>query len=624
MSEFLPIQIRHLDKTIDPLIESNLLPVVVGNEITGFETRATELKNIFNYVNIENQNSSINSLNVSTSAVVQDFLNIGDVFSDTGNKLYVDGNVFISGSLSALSGVTFFSTNIAQTSSLFLSGASGVSLKVNQYFDYPIAQFFDGENISLHIDGNYAYAGNVGIKTTIPNEALTVFGNISSSSNIYSDYLFNNISYSNLVSAKQLSIEDSINLGTNNSSTLNFGNSTSNINFVGNLNLNTNVSAANTIIGNENSDIFVNGMLITKNISSSGNIFFNTNENEIYTTNIGNISSINNFIGTNVLSGISHIKGDVYLNPDEIGNTYINTNQNEGAIYLGNPANSTQVNSKLFTINSVLTSNFLYKDFTEFESLTTTLDDVFATSTVVLSSLIIDSINPSLTSFQYRILETVNAQTLNLETKIATYGSNQFITNLNGSIINLNSNSNMILNCVSGGSIDIGNATNLTNLNGSILQINNNNDGILKNTYINNQEDSGSLYLGNIGGETILNGETVYINADEPPLVPNDTYIGNLSSVTFIHNLNIIGGLSAGVSGFNISNINSNEIITDNLIINQNSIFSGNSTFTSHIDISSVRITPDVVTATTPITGTNSFLRIIVNGENKYIRLYEI
>lgn len=629
MSDFLPIEIRHLDETIDPLIENNLIPIVIGDEIDGFETRATKLKNLFDYVNTENQNSSINSLNVANSSVIAGFLNLGNVYSNTGNKLYVDGNVFISGSLSALSGVTFFSTNIAQTSSLYLSGASGVCLKVNQYFDYPIAQFFDGENIALHIDGNYSNAGYVGIKTTTPNEAFTVFGNISSSSNIYSDYLFNNISYSNLVSAKQLSIEDNISLGTNNFSTLNFGNSTSNLSFNGNININTNISGVDTTIGNVNSDVFVNGYLFTKNISSTGSVFINTDENNVFATNIGNINSTNTFLGTNVLSGFNYIDGDVYINSNKTGRTFINTEENEGNVVLGNPNNSTQINSKSFSINSILTSNLLTFDFTEYDALTSTMDSVFSSFTVVLSSLIVNGLNPSLTSFQYRVLEPVVGQTLNLENKIATFANNQFITNVNGFDINLNADSSLIVNTLSGGTINIGNPNVLTSLRGTFLQINNNNDGVDKNTFINNQQDSGNLYLGNDSGETVLNGRTVNINTNENLLTATDTFIGNTSSTTFIKNLNIVGGLTANVFEFNVSNINSNivnsnNIIVDNLQVDQNSTFSGNATFTSHIDISSVRITHDIVTTTTSMTATNSFLKVIVDGQNKYIRLYDL
>jgi hypothetical protein len=258
MSDFLPIEIRHLDQTVQPLISSNLFPVVIGDENEGFETRATTLKEIFNYVDFENQESSINTLNVVNSAIIQNFLNVGQIFENTGHKLYVDGNVLINGSLSALSGITSINTDVIKTSSMFLSGASGVLLKVEQTLDFPIAQFYDGTNISLHIDGESVRAGNVGIKTLTPNESLTVNGNISSNSIIYSPSSIIETASSNDLKTNYLYVNNFVNLGVNDYSLINFGNSSSNIDINGNITLNTLYSGVSTVIGNSDSDVFIN------------------------------------------------------------------------------------------------------------------------------------------------------------------------------------------------------------------------------------------------------------------------------------------------------------------------------------------------------------------------------
>jgi hypothetical protein len=55
MSEFLPIEIRHLDKTTLPLSSYDLIPIVVGSDDSGYETRATKLLDIKDYINVENQ-----------------------------------------------------------------------------------------------------------------------------------------------------------------------------------------------------------------------------------------------------------------------------------------------------------------------------------------------------------------------------------------------------------------------------------------------------------------------------------------------------------------------------------------------------------------------------------------
>jgi hypothetical protein len=56
-----------------------------------------------------------------------------------------------------------------------------------------IASFYDKtNNPSLFLDGTSARLGNVGVKTTVPNEALTVVGNISASGNLTVSTLYGN------------------------------------------------------------------------------------------------------------------------------------------------------------------------------------------------------------------------------------------------------------------------------------------------------------------------------------------------------------------------------------------------------------------------------------------------
>jgi hypothetical protein len=56
-----------------------------------------------------------------------------------------------------------------------------------------IASFYDkNNNPSLFLDGTSARLGNVGIKTNVPNEALTVVGNISATGNLNASTLYGN------------------------------------------------------------------------------------------------------------------------------------------------------------------------------------------------------------------------------------------------------------------------------------------------------------------------------------------------------------------------------------------------------------------------------------------------
>jgi hypothetical protein len=580
MSDFLPIEIRHLDQTVQPLLSSNLFPVVIGDENNGFETRATTIKEVFEYVNLENQDSFINTLNINNSAIIQNFLNVGQIYEDTGYKLYVDGDVLIGGALSALSGVTFFNTDIITTSSLYLTGGDGVVLKVEQPFNFPIAQFYDGDsttgNISLHIDGENIRAGNVGVKTVTPNEALTVFGNISSSGTIYSLNSIIDTFSSNNLETNSINVKDSLYLGTNDYSLMNLGNSSSNIDINGNVTINTIYSGVSTVIGNTESEVFINGYLFTKDISASGNIYINSDESEAFNISIGNPNSTNVILGTNLISAESFIDGETNINSVESYNTYINTGENTGVVYLGNNQNKTEINSNIFSVNSVLTSDFIYLNFTDYDSLTATIEDIFATTTVVASSLIENTLNPELTSFQYKILQNVEAQNINLTEEIVNLGNTDFLVNIKGSTINLNPDSVINISTLSGGNINLGGEQTSTKIEGVIVQINNENDGITKNTFINNEEFSGNLYLGNVENDSYLDGIGVYINTNENSLTANNTFIGNSSAITTIKNLNIVEGLTANVPEFIVSNVFAGNIVTDTLLVNQNATFDTN------------------------------------------------
>jgi hypothetical protein len=613
MSDFLPIEIRHLDQTVQPLLSSNLFPIVIGDENNGFETRATTLKEIFNYVDLENQDSSINTLNVGNSAIVQNFLNVGQIFRDTGYKLYVDGDVLINGSLSALSGVTFFKTNVSTASSMYLTGASGFSLKVEQPFNFPIAQFFDGSNISLHIDGEDIRAGNVGIKTLTPNESFTVNGNISSNSIIYSPFSIINSSSSNSLESNYLNINSFINLGVNDYSLINAGNSSSNININGNITLNTLYSGVSTVIGNSESDVFINGYLFTRDVSSSGNIYLNTNPTDLYNISIGNENSTNVIVGTNLISGVNYIDGEININSGGLDNTYINTNENKGVVYLGNSLNKTEINSNIFSVNSILTSDYIYVNFTDYSALTSSIEDIIFNNTVVVSALQVNSLNPQITSFQYKILENIEAQRINLSEDLLNLGNDGFLVNIKGSTLNLNSSNNININTLSGGNINFGGDQTSTKIEGVILQLNNQNDGVEKNTYINNEDFSGNLLLGNHENEVSINGKSVYINTDE--LSSINTFIGSNSSITTIKNLNVLNGLSAIVPAFLTSNIFSENISTQNLFVNQISA-SGDIHTDGKLKYKFSSSAP--INTTTP----NSWIDIEVNGSIFKMPLY--
>lgn len=720
MSEFLPIEIRHLDKTTLPLSSYDLIPIVIGSDDNGYETRATKLLQIKEYINSENQDFFIDTLNVNNSAVIQNYLNVGEIYSNTGNKLYVDGNVLISGSLSALSGITYFNTNISQSSSLFLSGGNGNVLTVKQEFNFPIAQFFDGNQISLHIDGRDATAANVGIKTDNPNESLTVSGNISSDNYIFSPNAnIERLSSNNLLTTN-LSIYGDSNIGYDYSTT-NIGTSSSLTKINGNVLINTDTNSVSTIIGNLSSDVYINGYMFTRDISSSGNIKINISDDDIYDFSLGNLRSTNNIIGTTNLSGNLYFDGNVVINSGDSDNTYINTSNNTGSLFLGNNLNKTEINSSIFSINTNLTSDFKYLNFIDYDSLIANINDINNTSTVVFLATSITTGNDSLTSVQYKTLENIETQKIDVNNLSISFGNTKLLNKIYGSNLYLESNDLINIKTLSGGYIDLGDNNSSSRITGVVAEINNENDGVIKNTYINNQENSGNVFIGNIQGITEINGSITNINTLSSG---SKTIIGHLSSEVSISNLMINGGLTANVNSFDVSNINADFLnvsdttsLNGDIFINGTLQCSGNSTFSNNvifnesikvgvvdfqstidldgnqiiktnsndtslkitqtgngnlllvenelndttpfiitsssdvgigtltpnnrltvagsisstdtiycnlIDLSSVKFTNEYYTATKNITSGNEFIKIIVNGNTKYLRLFDI
>jgi len=356
-------------------------------------------------------------------------------------------------------------------------------------------------------------------------------------------------------------------LGVNDYSLINLGNSSSNININGNITLNTLYSGVSTVIGNLESDVFINGYLFTRDVSSSGNIYLNTNPTDLYNISIGNENSTNVILGTNLISGSNYFDGEININSGGFDNTYINTNENTGVVYLGNSLNKTEINSNIFSVNSILTSDYIYVNFTDYSALTSSIEDIIFNNTVVVSALQVNSLNPQITSFQYKILENIEAQRINLSEDLLNLGNDGFLVNIKGSTLNLNFSNDIIINTLSGGNINFGGDQTSTKIEGVILQINNQNDGVQKNTYINNEDFSGNLLLGNHENEVSINGKSVYINTNE--LSSINTFIGSSSSVTTIKNLNILDSLSTNASEFFVSNVLSDNIITQNVFVNQ-------------------------------------------------------
>lgn len=561
MNEYLPIEIRYLDKTTDPLSSTDVLPIVVGSVFTGYETRKTAISDVLDYVNAQNQNLNLRTLSVFNSAYVANNLAIGNITPNLNTKLYVDGNVVISGSLSSLGTSTIFNTQQVTTSSLSLNAAGGVVLRVQQDFEHPIAQFFDGNNISMHIDGTSERPGYVGINTVTPNTHLTVSGNISARDNVYTQKLSSQHSYSKNLTADIFVVNDKTYIGVFKPGFTSIGNvSGGTLNLNGNVNVGTDsLSTTQVVLGSDLSDVYINGDLFVKNLSAHGNILINTLSGQTKVFTLGNAVAINNILGTNLLSGFNYLNGDTYINSLENGNTYINTNDSEGYLEIGNLTNELNIRSGRLSLNNVVTSEVFKLDFTNYDLLTSAMDEVFSTFSIVFSSLTVGSYLSSVSSFRYSVLQPINGLDIDLNDRTVRIGDKYTELNIDSNNFNLISTKTLTLCAEPGGTITIGSKEIAATIDSYDLNINNFENGVIKNTNISTENGSGNVYIGNSSGELQMTGET---KINTLTAFPASTVIGSLCSKVNIYNLNILGGLSADVPLFKASNIEVNNLTT--------------------------------------------------------------
>lgn len=105
---------------------------------------------------------------------------------DVTGYSFFDGDVEITGSLSANGYISRFDTYVVVTSSTYIENkGTDTALTVIQRGNVPVAHFYDDGNSALFIDGTPSAPGYVGINTATPNERLTIVGNISG----YSDHI---------------------------------------------------------------------------------------------------------------------------------------------------------------------------------------------------------------------------------------------------------------------------------------------------------------------------------------------------------------------------------------------------------------------------------------------------
>lgn len=117
-----------------------------------------------------------------------------DVYGNT----FINNNLTVGGSLTALGTATFANTVFATTSALsVINIGAGPALYVFQAAGpYDVASFYDGDGVEvLHVgNANPNGLGRVGVNESFPNKELTVRGSISATENIYVQSIDANVS----------------------------------------------------------------------------------------------------------------------------------------------------------------------------------------------------------------------------------------------------------------------------------------------------------------------------------------------------------------------------------------------------------------------------------------------
>ena len=128
------------------------------------------------------QETIVSNVSASGNLQIADTLGVGASSIET---LYVDGNMFITGNLSA-SGVTDFNEVTVNTEAFEINSTTNhTALEVTQINNDVSAEFYDGNIIALYVEAQPDSTAHVGIGTSSPNHVLTVVGNIDATGSIY-------------------------------------------------------------------------------------------------------------------------------------------------------------------------------------------------------------------------------------------------------------------------------------------------------------------------------------------------------------------------------------------------------------------------------------------------------
>jgi len=161
------------------LYSNNIALCALGGKVAGlFFSNGISLSTGGGGVNLFNSRTGIYTIPTNRTLNGAIYVPVLDVKGNT----YLDGNLAITGDLSAFGNISYLDTKVILTSSFYVENKGlDAAATIIQTGNFPVLVCYDkdvGLGVpSFIVDG--ANAGNVGINTTTPTEKLTIVGNIT-------------------------------------------------------------------------------------------------------------------------------------------------------------------------------------------------------------------------------------------------------------------------------------------------------------------------------------------------------------------------------------------------------------------------------------------------------------
>jgi hypothetical protein len=520
-------------------------------------------------------------------------------FHVTGGSLF-DGHVTVTGNLSVAGDLSRFDTYVFVTSStqIILNNSSNTepALYVSNTGNNRIVEFYDADSSvtptrpSFVVDGSSDRPGCVGINVGLPNEKLTILGNISAQGNLSATYIhvtpflgtytalpntraafnsyvnsYSQVNHQNLFTGNNASSDfiATTDTGTDSTGFIDLGINNSSYNQYGVFDI---VGSGGGYLYTQGGDlavgtgaaknlVFFTGATLSANermrIDSSGNINIGNSITGVgaatlkvkgqtdinitggAATNIGtgtvaNTVTVGNSLATVGVNGLTTVLGTTNINNSGSSATNIGTSTTATTVTVGNPTGPTVI-----ALNGTTTA--------------------LGTTNINNSGSSATNIGTSATA------TTVTVGNAEGPTTIALNGS----TTLLGAT-NINNSGALATNIATGtGNVALGNASGSNTILGQPININDNNSGDATNIATGNTTGTVSIGNNTVGATTAILGATTTINGTSVSIGSANTSTLNIGTNSGLATTQ--GNSSGGHT------LNSNNITAPNQVVNANS-----------------------------------------------------